>query len=216
MRTGIVVDCTERTYNPLTGMTNGTSCIDCPAHSYSPAGSVSVDDCQCEAGFYNDMDIPGVEPLCLPCRVGMECIGGATLSRLQLDPGYWRRTNSTLDIRRCPDAGENCSSLSECANTTSGCRMSGVEACLPGLTGTFCRLCADSNNSYYVEASGERPASCEECTNTLGRTVSLGTAVMAGLLAIAYLLWKLSRWKRISRWYERASETYALHNKLKV
>ena len=65
--------------------------------------SVSLDDCVCDAEFYDAIVGPGVE--CALCPVGTNCSGAATLDRLPIQPGYWRLDATTTDVRKCPDAG---------------------------------------------------------------------------------------------------------------
>ena len=84
----------------------GTACLPCPAKSVSPPASTSVDQCVCEQGHFNNVDElrPGDEPTCTPCRVGTVCsLPGTALQTLAIQIGHWRVSNTSIDVRRCPE-----------------------------------------------------------------------------------------------------------------
>ena len=142
--------------------------------------------------------------------------------------GYFRLLNESDDIRRCPDAGENCGGQDMCAESSSGCRgttSNSTEPCLPTLTGVFCRQCRDSDH-HYVRASGDAKANCATCGATFWST--LGVAVGAVILiftpkgrAVALCFRHLSnnnkkRASLLSGWLIRMQGIYRLDNKLKT
>ena len=118
---GLVVPCPLNTYNNETDQTFATACALCPLNSLTAnESSTSIDDCVCAKDFYDTIMGPGVD--CAMCPVGTACIGGATIDRLPILPGYFRLDDSSIDLRKCPDASSNCDDAPVCANTTSGCR----------------------------------------------------------------------------------------------
>jgi hypothetical protein len=138
----------------------------------------------------------GDNPDCRPCRVGTSCPEqGTTLTQLTLRRGYWRASNLSLDVRRCPDAGENCASAM-CDNSTSGCR-GGVDStsyCAPTLEGPLCRLCKNATDRvYYMPADGSRAAACEPCGFPVEKKIVLALGVIAGVLVARLLLRILAR-----------------------
>ena len=169
---------------------------------------------------------------CAACPVGTSCSGGATLATMQLKVGYYRQSNRTLDVRRCPDAGVNCAGLSRCVQSSSGCVGGNASSpCAATLKGPFCRLCAksalegDGGLAYYVGAAratataAATVAHCAPCRDTRGATIlSALTVIGAVLLFVATLLlgWRycLPRWLRAR--LVRLHETFTLHVKLKI
>ena len=127
---------------------------------------------------------------CVACPVGTDCADreGVTLSTLPIKRGYYRPADTSDDVRRCPDAGANCSSAAlatECEQSSSGC-FGGDDpsaACRPGLEGTFCQLCsnrtAEGGRIYYSRASDTEPAKCKPCGDIVGLTAGIGAATYA-------------------------------------
>jgi hypothetical protein len=156
---------------------------------------------------YSSIDQP---PDCVACGVGINCtLGGSKLSTLALLPGFWRTSNASLDLRRCPDAGSNCSITGQatCAFSTSGCRggrgESATHYCSPGLTGPLCRLCSPANGSselvYYSPATTSEVASCRRCGRLLNSTAVTSTillAVLLGVLGLLVTLWRCCTTRR--------------------
>lgn len=166
--------CPQDTWNNLTDQVSTKACIPCPATSGTrDVGSTSADDCLCEPSYYK-----GLSGDCATCPSGTDCeMAGVRLDNLPIRPGYFRRANTSIDVRRCPDAE---------SKNYSGC--SGGSAvdhlCKPGLKG-ICkpacpRSCPLTHASWsHVEyalcgsLSGVRRAGpllrlCEECR---GRTL---------------------------------------------
>ena len=126
------------------------------------------------------------------------------LASLPVKRGYYRRLNSTVDVRRCPDAAVGCSD-GDCLEGSSGC-IGGNDidhACLPGLTGVFCRLCSKKDH-YYVVARTDRVAHCASCAAASGLGVRVGLLIMLTILAVwaavAYLKRQFPhRWKALAQ-----------------
>ena len=136
---------------------------------------------------------------------------GITLASLPVKRGYFRLTNTSIDVRRCPDAAVNCNDSPECPESNSGCRGT-VEAsrrssqnessagdtslggCGPSLTGPLCLLCSHSvegSHVYYMRATTSRIARCEECRNLARNSILLAAGVLAGLCLVLFLVQSL-------------------------
>ena len=87
---------------PLAGQRAGKPC---PLGSTTKdRGTETSNDCGCQEGMY-DNATAGQNISCTPCPVGAECTGFGikrTLAQLPLKPGYWRTSNNSFDLRRCP------------------------------------------------------------------------------------------------------------------
>ena len=191
---GRTIACRAGTYNNRTNADDGTACMECPAHATSPEGSVSIEQCVCTADHYDELEGGGVR--CKLCPSGSQCDDdGIALSTLPIKRGYYRHSNASVDVRRCPDAAANCADAPECKESTSGCRgtVDGGALCYPKLTGVFCRVCAsrdDGKLAYYKAASSNKHATCTPCEDTLGRTLSIGSgAVLVLGLGTSALRW---------------------------
>ena len=96
-------------------------CSACPEGSTtSGAGAKGVDECICDPFKYKALD----SGACVDCMGGVDCSEpGGVVANLKIRPGYWRPSNASLDVRRCPDA------TIECDTSASGC-PSGCLRCL--------------------------------------------------------------------------------------
>ena len=128
------------------------------------------------AGFFM-MDNLDADPSCALCpQPGANCTApGATLSRLLLMPGYWRRSNTSIAVlacaahrpcephaplpfrprrtppgaTRCPDAHRR--DISGCGGGTAACREG------RGLSGIYCTQCPEKQ-ARQPAACSRRPA----------------------------------------------------------
>jgi hypothetical protein len=118
----------------------------------------------CNEHYFKSAVLSSGAPDCEPCLVGTTCHApSATRQSLTLQIGYWRLSADSLDVRRCPDAADGCSSTGRgvCDTSTSSCRggSNGSAYCAPSLTGPFCRLCAASpERVHYTAASSSHVA----------------------------------------------------------
>ena len=191
------IPCAYNTFNSFGNMGDMTACKSCPMHTKSwTVASTSIDDCLCDDGYFDVM--PGFGVMCLPCKVGMQCQGGATLERLPLAPGFWRPSSLSQNVRRCPDAAVGCerTGSATCNVSLSGCRVGEdfTTSCAPssGLSGPLCRRCDDNGTErvYYqpaVSALGT-PSHCASCTrpkdviaDTIGFYVGFGVAILLAI-----------------------------------
>ena len=253
------------TYQPLEGGTEANVAI-CDTGAYCPEGSLnplscesgagipnavtpgpgrlSSSDCVCKAGFHDTSRDESSIVRCAECPSGSDChSAGETLSTLPIKRGYFRPSNHSLDVRRCPDAATNCSDTAECTESTSGCRgtidspaadasngsslppgrlhTSGLEnGCNPGLTGIFCLLCAPSDSRvYYSSATSSELAECRECRDLARDTILIALGIATGVGATATLLavwYHRYTTNRLKQQLSFAWKSFTPHVKLKV
>ena len=163
------------------GTLRGTSC---PAGRTTAAGAVSigVDDCGCKASFYDDAN-----GTCSDCPyLATECADvGITLATLPLQPGYWRASNVSEQVRLCKTAsfclgGASCSSRAGNATTTGNTTTTGAYCdgyCATGHTGPFCELCLDG----FVKSG---IAGCQICGGDLSASVATVTTIVTLILIV--------------------------------
>ena len=135
---GKAIACPIDTYNHALSADDQGDCTPCPSQAITLFPSAkSLADCKCEEGYYNADDTSsGVS--CKRCPLGALCEGsGAELSALRLRRGYYRSTNRSVDVRRCPDASANCTSTECDGGLMSGC-LGEPQPCVDGLTGHYC------------------------------------------------------------------------------
>ena len=224
---GRTVACLVGYYNPVPGALNQTACIRCPDHARTVTeGATSIEDCICDAEYYDIFDGQGIQ--CALCPSGAQCedrrTTGISLSTLPVKRGYYRHSNSSVDVRRCPDAAVGCADKPECAESKSGCRgtVDGGAPCYPELTGVFCRECAVRNDgkvAYYKPADDRDRATCKACEDTLGFTLGIGSCTLLVLALIGSLLHRgyhliVSPQHRAQ--FSAAWRTFAPLNKLKL
>ena len=123
----------------------------------------------CPAGLYES------NRECIPCPRGFVCGTGSFIETLGIIPGYWRATNISLDIQRCPGT-----------NGTSPCVGGNASWCAEGHEGLFCTGCVKQHGGkrrYFDEAS----IRCQDPDVTVP-VVTLATAliVTGGLLLLLY------------------------------
>ena len=229
---GYTFPCLTGRYNPYTSADNASACIECPPKSTTrDVGSSVVTQCECQSRYYNNATINGGVS-CARCPVGTTCEGlGSNPANLHVRRGFYRLSNTSVSAYRCPDAGVNCTSASECNESTSGCRGSSRSSlCEPSLKGPFCKLCAersDGERVYYrsARAADERGpgmiAHCELCSASLGvwgtLVIGFGLTLLALLLlATALLVWVYCVDIEIKARLTELREYFTLRNKLKT
>ena len=212
-------------FNPSAGARDGTACMRCPEHSTTAGpASASARACVCERGFFYDARAAA----CKSCFIGTACHSiGTTVASLPVLAGYYRLSNASLDVRRCPDAAANCTDAPSCPESTSGCRgtvfaAQAPAACHANLTGVFCRLCATRPGGvrvYYSSATSRQRADCKECRSLVKDAVLLAlgavsAVVVAALAALCIYRRCLSSHHRAQ--LEQAWRTFTPHVKLKI
>jgi hypothetical protein len=232
--------CTANTFNPLPNAAIQTNCTRCPerATTHGRTARTSFEDCNCISGFYFAPEDHAEQRMadkagscverCCTCPPGVDCDNPnasitITLASLPLKRGYYRRLNSTVDIRRCPDAAASCAGKSECEQSSSGCQGGNdVErGCLPGLMGIFCRECVEDGH-YYVAARSGAAAHCDSCVGVFTSSgfllavilLPLGAAVACGVLAVRM---SKEKWQqRLVRAWPTLTRSLGIANKLKL
>ena len=64
-------------------------------------GATDSEACVCKPTFYDNATTGPAQ--CLPCPSGSECDqSGTTLINLPITRGYYRRSQTSIDVRRCP------------------------------------------------------------------------------------------------------------------
>ena len=125
---GLQNSCGKSTYNPDTGRSLQTACLQCPANSVTnDTAATSPRHCTCTTGYYN-MRLANETVECFKCPVGASCAAeGITLATLPLTTGYYRSSNTSSDLRRCPDFGENSGCVGGVSDGEGPCKL-GLEA----------------------------------------------------------------------------------------
>ena len=136
------------------------------------SASTSISDCECEKGYYNQRSAANNTVVCGLCPVGSACLDvGITLDTLPLLPGYYRSSDRSNDLRRCPDFGAGSGCVGGVADGHGPCKQ--------WLTGPYCRLCnvTDVSRYYNIEESACLP--CE--ANTMVIPLVICGAIIAGI-----------------------------------
>jgi len=229
-------------------MSSDAACLACPLNSITDGerGQSSIAACKCLRDFFDTSD--GLSQVnCSICPSGADCqqSAGNTLPALPVKRGYYRLHPYSIDVRRCPDAGTNCTDSSECEESTSGCRgtaqISGnssqaagrrLEAealpfnsssgCYDDLNGVFCRLCAPRHDDvlvFYAAATGSRRAQCRACRESARDNILsfIGYVALAAVVVLLLFCWYEALWsERRKRHLRRAWQAFTPHNKLKI
>ncbi len=155
---GIEIPC-ERGYHaaalPPEQRTTQATCVQCPADSTTAdQGSAAITQCICSKGFFTrqtDGLVHG-EGDCVVCPPGTACDTiGLKIQDLPVKAGWWRASNTSVDVQRCDDHDDR---------DGSGC-VGGptAMACKDNLDGPFCVLCKHGPGHYYNNDVND----CLEC-----------------------------------------------------
>jgi hypothetical protein len=217
------VPCGANKWNNESGSYDQQDCRLCPPFSSTlrTQNASNRAQCQCDTGYFDNSLLTTVtQPDCQQCTVGTSCPeAGTTIEQMPLSRGYWRPSATSLDVRRCPDAAENCNSA-VCDDSSSGCR-GGVDIssyCAPTLDGPLCRLCENvAARVYYVAANGEEAAKCEACGSLVSESVGVAFGIATGLV-LALLLLRVLACKCLSYFgtLQRYREATKPETKLKI
>ncbi|KAL3921489.1 MAG: hypothetical protein SGPRY_004887 [Prymnesium sp.] len=181
------------------GATNPIGCEGGAGYAFAETkreGATRPEDCVCKAGYYNTTL---GNSSCEVCPSGTSCDApGSTLATLPVKRGYFRLSNTSIVVRRCPDAAVNCVDELECPRTTSGCKgtllleeATASLGCHSGLKGPYCLKCIRESGQrvYYSAATPSHLAQCRECRDAelhlfLVILLALLTACAIVLLAV--------------------------------
>jgi hypothetical protein len=190
----VLIPCGNATYNDRRSASDQGFCKRCPDHAGSGQGASRVEECECNVGYYNNGSASEIK--CVLCGTGAVCeVSGVTRATMPLDAGYWRSSNESTEIKRCPDAAH--ASGSACVGGTGTSapaatrrQLGSSNACRASTTGPYCQLCddetMDSSGSLYYSRSTR---TCKECSGDFAvpiSTVVCIAIVLAGLGALYY------------------------------
>jgi len=155
-----------------------TPCSSVLALSVMREGGSLMSDCVCERQHYylaSPISPNITDGTCVPCPPGIDCIAaGETLGSLNILPVYWRESNLSQTVRRCPI-------------DSSGACVGGRNAsvCAIGHTGPYCSLCIDGYSQSGVGAL------CTKCEGSVGLALAGPlTGIIAILLLVGYCCWR--------------------------
>ena len=225
---GYTFPCLTGRYNPYSGADNASACIECPGDSTTTeAGCTSISQCRCNPTFFDAADADAGRPDCQPCPVGTICDRiGHTLRSLQVQPGYFRRHELSVDVQRCSDAAVGCSTTAICAESRSGCRGGDDvnNSCAPSLSGIYCQKCEEVGSVYHA-ATISQNATCVACAGAggaatmLSRNVLIYTLITLGFIGSLCVFGQLRRrlvTSRFVRNFERFWSTCRPEAKVKI
>ena len=205
---GLTIECPAGTFAnaslPPNQRISMGACLPCPAGATSLAGATNVDDCVCEPGKYKK------DGACLVCPVGSNCKHeGTTLATLPVLTGHYRTSNSSDDLRRCPDFGPKTACV--------GGMSDGEGPCREWLRGPYCKLCNVTGAVRYYDAELSECLPCELDTMNWHSFVIGGAATLV-LLLVALLLMRLQphhhpRLQPLVGWCKNISAQLSLRSK---
>ena len=132
--------CSPGTYSAAYG---DASCSSCSSNSFSNEDATSCTRCLKQYFFFNSS--------CFLCPSGTVCDvdGASTLSNLFIEPGWWRISDETDEVRRCTHGSLGCRGG---LNFSKG-------YCTDGHQGILCAVCSDG---YYFDP---KESACLLCDN---------------------------------------------------
>ncbi|CDW74145.1 UNKNOWN [Stylonychia lemnae] len=133
---------------------------------------IIVECLPCEIGTYS-ININDKE--CTFCPENSECLGGSVIS---VDRGYWRSSNTSIQIHKCLGK-EGC--LGGVLESKKRYENDIYPLCDLGYGGNLCHSCKRVNGTQYARTS---PNKCEVCPETGMNLIFL----QAVLLILAYLI----------------------------
>jgi hypothetical protein len=100
--------CPKNTYNDADDAIDMSFCKQCPENALSETNSSDISQCICKPDYYDNDPSPDLV-VCTRCKIGSYCTSdqrGLTLATLPLERGYYRTSNTSEDLRLCPDGAE--------------------------------------------------------------------------------------------------------------
>lgn len=101
--------------------------------------------CECQNEYYYDKAQNAVNGTCSPCPTGAECKQGTTLETLSLEPGFWRASESSAAVIKCPYEASCTAQASSNAPTS---KASGY--CAKGYKGPVCGMRRGDNQTHTM------------------------------------------------------------------
>lgn len=208
---GKAIPCGSNTFQPGISQDNAGACQQCPEHAVSPKASTSIEDCKCEAGYY-DSGVEITSVTCKPCFAGSMCGSaiGTTIKTLPLRECYYRVSSTSDDLRRCPD----CDHTSGCAGGVG----KGEGPCKDWLMGPYCQLCNVSDRSRYYDSE---QSACVVCKVDAVAPLLRACGLILLVVVIVLLFWRFKPYRRVpllarlARWFMRLFVQLSLRSKAK-
>ena len=208
---GKAIPCGSNTFQPGISQDNAGACQQCPEHAVSPKASTSIEDCKCEAGYY-DSGVEITSVTCKPCFAGSMCGSaiGTTIETLPLQECYYRASSTSDDLRRCPD----CDHTSGCAGGVG----KGEGPCKDWLMGPYCQLCNVSDRSRYYDSE---QSACVVCKVDAVAPLLRACSLILLVVVIVLLFWRFKPYRRVpllarlARWFMRLFVQLSLRSKAK-
>ena len=135
----------------------------------------------CTQGFYyphafkgSDYRINKTTDLCKPCPANTTCVQGTSLQTIQIDKGFWRDSNNTQQLYKCPFQ----------------------ELCLGGKSNNYCEdgyegpLCMQCSNTrqYFNSFDGI-------CSNCRIKNLFVAAAIILAIVFLAAIFFRLFKEK---------------------
>jgi hypothetical protein len=170
---GPCILCGPGTFLDYSGASLSTECIQCPIGSESAAGSGSIADCLCSAGYKGGpfSSTNSLQQVCNPCSKGhYKSINGSS-ECLPCEQGKYGDVGGLTECRTCPEHSQTNetgrSRITDCL-CDAGYFWSG-DACAACLPGTFktsigfnaCSKC--ESGKYSNHSAALTPSICEDC-----------------------------------------------------
>ena len=205
------IPCSQGSYNNESDQGSIRACKSCPENSNSAEGSTIIAACKCEQDYYDsEPESDAVE--CKVCPAGSACPNvGTTLASITMKRGYYRVSNTSIDLRECPD------SSGDSSGCTGGVGL-GEGPCKPLLHGPYCQLCTTTDNTHYYSSS---ESDCLKCSGDAFTGVGLAVViVLVGLLLVGHFIkfrpdLKYERFTQLRRRLHIISMQISLRAKLK-
>ena len=164
--------CPKGSFNPDGRGFREASCLPCGNFAETAnASSTAISDCFCIAGRYSSVADSTKILECDICPGDFNCSGtGTTLATLPLKPGFWRVSNSTLQISECP-YGNHC----------VGGDAFGERLCRPGSFGWACAVCQDG---YFFSASESECLQCPKADDAVLGITAISVTIFCLLVGL--------------------------------
>lgn len=165
--------------NPSAAARETEPCVACTGSTYAFPGDETCSRCR-EDLWYSES-----AGSCVSCPSGGVCAAGSTLGTIALQPGFWRLTNSTTDVRRCMFYDDP--SKTPCQGGVVGSQ------CVPdgNQHGPLCEVCDGPSGGGLGTFFDRDTGRCEECPDPGERTgiilgIILGICALVGAAAALY------------------------------
>lgn len=149
--------CTTCEAGKYANVTGSVACEKCPGPSYSLPASTTCE--LCRRDYYLD---PYGDCQARPTGSVCKYDGESTYIDLEIDRGYWRISENSVDVLECP-LPEACDGRSTSLEVNGSRRLRSFsnDYCSPGYVSTLCSVC-DTKNDYFKNFDTGK---CEACSD---------------------------------------------------